>query len=56
MAIDAIRVIFFDAVGTLIHPDPPATDVYGAVGCRFGSRLDAAAIKERFRTAFGSAP
>jgi putative hydrolase of the HAD superfamily len=49
---DAIRVIFFDAVGTLIHPEPSATDVYAAVGRRFGSRFDAAAIKGRFRIAF----
>ncbi len=52
MSNDAIRVIIFDAVGTLIHPDPPATDVYAVVGRRFGSRLDPATIKGRFRNAF----
>jgi putative hydrolase of the HAD superfamily len=44
--------VFFDAVGTLLHPEPPAPVVYAAVGRRFGSRLDAAVIAQRFRTAF----
>jgi putative hydrolase of the HAD superfamily len=48
----APRVIFFDAVGTLIHPDPPAPAVYMAVGRRHGSRLDSATVTARFRTAF----
>lgn len=45
-------VVFFDAVGTLIHPEPPAAAVYADVGRRFGSRLDEATIRVRFRTAF----
>ncbi len=45
-------IVFFDAVGTLIHPDPPAPAVYASVGRRFGSRLDEAAIAARFRAAF----
>jgi putative hydrolase of the HAD superfamily len=45
-------VVFFDAVGTLIHPEPPAPVVYAAVGRRLGSRLDQEAIADRFRTAF----
>jgi putative hydrolase of the HAD superfamily len=47
-----VRAVFFDAVGTLIHPDPPAPAVYAAVGRRFGSRLDGDAIAARFRAAF----
>jgi putative hydrolase of the HAD superfamily len=47
-----VRAVFFDAVGTLIHPDPPAPAVYAAVGRRFGSRLDDDAIAARFRAAF----
>jgi putative hydrolase of the HAD superfamily len=47
-----IRAIFFDAVGTLIHPDPPAPIVYEQVGKRFGSRYDAVAITARFTNAF----
>jgi putative hydrolase of the HAD superfamily len=45
-------VVFFDAVGTLLHPEPPASAVYAAVGRRFGSRLDEASIRVRFRAAF----
>lgn len=46
------RVVFFDAVGTLIHPDPPAPRVYAAAGRRFGSRLDETTIAALFRAAF----
>jgi putative hydrolase of the HAD superfamily len=45
-------VIFFDAVGTLIHSEPSAPAVYAAIGRRFGSRLDEAQIAPRFRAAF----
>ena len=45
-------VVFFDAVGTLLHPEPPAPAVYAAVARRFGSRLDEATIAARFRAAF----
>jgi putative hydrolase of the HAD superfamily len=47
-----IRVVFFDAVGTLIHPEPAAPLVYASVGRRHGSRLDADVIAARFRHAF----
>ena len=49
----AIRAVYFDAVGTLIHPDPPAPQVYGAIGKKYGSRLPVAEIARRFREAFG---
>jgi len=45
-------LVFFDAVGTLIHPEPPAPVVYAAVGRRFGSRLDETTVSFRFRAAF----
>jgi putative hydrolase of the HAD superfamily len=45
-------IVFFDAVGTLIHPDPPAPLVYAKVGHNLGSRLDEATITVRFRVAF----
>jgi putative hydrolase of the HAD superfamily len=45
-------VVFFDAVGTLIHPKPSAPAMYAAVGRRFGSRLDETALTARFRAAF----
>ena len=46
------RAVFFDAVGTLLHPDPPAADAYALVGERFGSRLPRAVITRRFGAAF----
>jgi putative hydrolase of the HAD superfamily len=47
-----IRAVFFDAVGTLIHPEPAAPEVYHAVGRRFGSRLSPEEIRRCFRAAF----
>ena len=52
MLVSGIRAIVLDAVGTLIHPDPPAPIVYAQVGKRWGSRYDADAIKTRFLRAF----
>jgi len=42
----------FDAVGTLIEPDPPVAAAYEAVGRRFGSSLSRETISDRFRAAF----
>jgi putative hydrolase of the HAD superfamily len=47
------RAAVFDAVGTLIHPDPPAAAVYAAAGHRFGSKLGEREIAARFAAAFG---
>jgi putative hydrolase of the HAD superfamily len=52
MSFSKVRAIFFDAVGTLIHPDPPAPVVYERVGKQLGSDYDAAVIKSRFAQAF----
>ncbi len=46
-----VRAIFFDAVGTLIHPEPPAPEEYAAVGRRFGSSLSPKIIQARFENA-----
>ncbi len=48
----SIRAIFFDAVGTLIHPYPPAAEVYARVGRLYGSRLNVSTITQRFAAAF----
>lgn len=48
----AVRAVCFDAVGTLIVPDPPAAVAYADVGRRFGSRLPVDVIEARFRAAF----
>src|SRR5262245_55008245 len=44
-----IRAIYFDAVGTLIHPQPSAADIYLEVGRRYGSRVSRATCLRRFR-------
>lgn len=46
------RWIAFDAVGTLIYPEPSVAEIYATIGRRHGSRLTAADLRSRFRTAF----
>jgi putative hydrolase of the HAD superfamily len=48
----SIRAIIFDAVGTLIFPEPSAPLVYAEVGRRFGSSLPIETITQRFSAAF----
>jgi putative hydrolase of the HAD superfamily len=47
-----VKAIFFDAVGTLIHPEPSALVVYEEVGRRLGSQLPRKVIKANFHRAF----
>ena len=47
-----IQAVVFDAVGTLIHVEPSFDRIYAEVGRRFGSELDDAAVRTRFRAAF----
>ncbi len=47
-----VRAVFFDAVGTLIHPEPSAVTVYARVARSLGSGLAEAEIAARFRAAF----
>jgi putative hydrolase of the HAD superfamily len=49
-----VRWVLFDAVGTLLYPDPPVAQVYGDAGRRFGSRLEPAEIGRRFRAALAA--
>jgi putative hydrolase of the HAD superfamily len=49
---DHVRAVFFDAVGTLLLPDPPAASVYTAAANRFGLQLDAAEVRNRFLAAY----
>lgn len=48
---DSIRYVLFDAVGTLLYPDPAVADVYAHYGRQFGSRRTPAEILPRFRAA-----
>jgi len=47
-----IQAVFFDAIGTLLTPNPAPADVYTEVGRRHGSELARAEIAQRFRQAF----
>jgi putative hydrolase of the HAD superfamily len=47
-----IAIIWFDAGGTLLFPQPAVGEVYAAVGRRYGSRLDPTELTRRFRAAF----
>lgn len=53
VAIDGnTRAVFFDAVGTLIHPDPAVGAVYAEIGRRHGSSQRFDDIRARFGPAF----
>jgi putative hydrolase of the HAD superfamily len=47
-----ISCVAFDAVGTLIFPDPPVAEVYARVGRTHGSPLSEQQVRVRFREAF----
>ncbi len=47
-----IRVVFFDAGGTLIYPDPPVGEVYAAALRKVGGEADAQEVQRRFEEAF----
>jgi putative hydrolase of the HAD superfamily len=49
-----VHAVFFDAVGTLLFPNPAPAAVYAAVGARHGSRLSVEAVGARFRRAFAA--
>lgn len=46
------RAVFFDAVGTLLFPTPPAAVVYAEVARRAGVDLPAADLRARFLDAY----
>ncbi|HEX6984819.1 MAG TPA: HAD-IA family hydrolase, partial [Planctomycetaceae bacterium] len=48
----SIRAVVFDAVGTLITPEPSAGEAYHAVGRRHGSARDAGEVARRFAECF----
>ena len=45
----AVRVVLFDAVGTVIDAQPDVATVYHRVGKQFGSQLSTVEIERRFR-------
>ena len=48
------RCIVFDAVGTLIHPDPAVVDVYASICRRYGSQSTPNEIRHRFQRGMSS--
>jgi putative hydrolase of the HAD superfamily len=48
----AIRFVLFDAVGTLIYPDPPVAVAYQSAGEKLGISLTTTEIQARFRAAY----
>jgi len=50
---DGVRAVFFDAVGTLLFPDPPVAEVYARTATQFGSPPpDPVALRDQFRRHF----
>ena len=47
-----LRAVLFDAVGTLIYPDPPVAEAYWQVGRALGSVRSLMEIEELFRAAY----
>lgn len=47
-----VRAVFFDAVGTLLFPDPPAASVYAAAARRRGVAISEHEIRSRFLAAY----
>jgi putative hydrolase of the HAD superfamily len=49
---DTLRAVFFDAVGTLLFPEPSALGVYAETALRYGLALTPAQVRERFLAAY----
>jgi len=47
-----VRVVVFDAIGTLLLPEPAVATTYARIGQRFGSRVGVEEAEARFRRAF----
>jgi putative hydrolase of the HAD superfamily len=45
------QIVLFDAVGTLIYPQPSVADVYAAAGRQHGKNIEPLEIRQRFPTA-----
>lgn len=50
-----LKVIFFDAAGTLIHPRRPVGESYAEIAIRFGNKAGAGEVSSAFRRAFSQA-
>lgn len=52
----ALRVIFFDAAGTLFHLREPVGDTYARIAAKHGVTADPRALEKAFRTAWKALP
>lgn len=50
--VDRVQIVFFDAGGTLLRPEPAVGEVYAATGRRYGIDVSPKAITEAFRETF----
>ncbi len=48
----SVRAVYFDAVGTVLHPNPGAPAMYATAAARYGLPADPDAILTRFRAAY----
>ncbi len=48
-----IRFIYFDAVGTILHPSPSVSEIYHHYAQKHGYRVEFSLLKQRIRDAFG---
>jgi putative hydrolase of the HAD superfamily len=46
------RAVFFDAVGTLLHPNAPVARTYAEHACRYGADVSEEQVRHAFREAF----
>jgi len=49
-----IRFVFFDAVGTVLHPFPSVSEIYRQVGVKYGCTEPLEALRLKVRSAFQS--
>ena len=53
---EPVRVILFDAVGTLLRPWPPVAETYHAAALRFGTKRTLQEVRQRFAVALRRYP
>jgi putative hydrolase of the HAD superfamily len=56
MSFADVDIIFFDAGGTLLYPDPPVGEVYSRAGRRHGVQSTPAEMEEVFWATFAAMP
>ena len=47
-----VRAVFFDAVGTLLFPDPPAPVIYAEAARGHGLHISLEDVRDRFIAAY----